>query len=169
MIPASSVATCARRSIGTVAVHGWLGTCLRCARRSVHCDQACIQAVIPRRRNNASPSPSPPCSELLVASRRSCSYCSVRSGLASSEPPDSFNGVFFDDAAGCVRYFVDEPWSRNALGSSAPVPMSRSDGCFWRVSTMKARTSSVSLCACLGPRLCGTNPASPPSSKADSA
>ena len=63
---------------GIVAGRG----CVFGAAPSLHCDQACIQAVMPRRKNNASPSPWTACSEQRVASRRSCSYCSVRSGGA---------------------------------------------------------------------------------------
>jgi hypothetical protein len=58
MIPASSVANCARTSIGT-------GTLLAVAGEDraggvaslVHCDQASIQAAMPRRRNSAKPNP----------------------------------------------------------------------------------------------------------------
>src|SRR5215472_12735100 len=94
MIPASSVATCARRSIGTAA-SGAAGEGACGTTGSVHCDQACIQAVIPRRRNNASPNPSLPACQPQVASRRSCSYCSVTSRVDRSRTPDSFSGVFF--------------------------------------------------------------------------
>ena len=104
----------------------------------MHCDQACIQAVIPRRKNNASPSPWTACSEQLVASRRSAAsdglLFPVRSGWAIGGPLVWFNGVFFDGAAGCVRCpggctLVPE----NAVGSSAPVPVVRTEGSFWRV------------------------------------
>jgi hypothetical protein len=53
MIPANSVAICARRSIGTAAGIVAGRGCVFGAAPSLHCDQACIQAVMPRRKNNA--------------------------------------------------------------------------------------------------------------------
>jgi hypothetical protein len=44
-----------------------------------HSDQACIQAVIPRRTKSAQPKPSPRWATVAMASRRSCSYSATRS------------------------------------------------------------------------------------------
>src|SRR5579864_5392195 len=55
---------------------------------------------------------------------------------------------FFDDVAGCVRCFEDVPWSRNALGSSAPVPVSVPTALSAVSGRGKPRLRRFSLCAC---------------------
>jgi len=58
MIPASSVANCARTSIGTGAAVAVAGEDrVGDVASLVHCDQASIQAAMPRRRNSARPDP----------------------------------------------------------------------------------------------------------------
>ena len=47
--------------------------------QGAHSDQACIQAVIPRRRKSARPKPSPWWAAAAMASRRRCSYSATRS------------------------------------------------------------------------------------------
>src|SRR5215467_7483064 len=72
IMPASRLVSCARISTGMVSLppdtERVSGSTL-----PAHSDQACIQAVIPRRRKRARPKPWPPELDLPMASRRSCS------------------------------------------------------------------------------------------------
>jgi len=70
IMPASSVVISDRMSAGIVSsTRGW--ELVTGSTGRAHSDQACIQAVIPRRRKSARPKPSPPWVGRRMASRRS--------------------------------------------------------------------------------------------------
>ena len=95
-------------------------------------------------------------SEQQVASRRSCSYCSVRSGLAIERVGGSVQRRFFLVTRQAA---FDTPWMdlwfRSALGSNAPVPMLAPTGSFWRVWTDEGQHLVGQLVRVAWGRVCG--------------